>query len=275
MKGKDKCKALKQIRQRIADENDIEYVTRECTFKGECKGTCPKCEAELKYLEEQIEKRQKLGKKVVLAGLSAGMTASLCACNVPDAVENVGYVIGDAVESVKNVFSPNTYELEGEATIEGNMIEPPIDGGLVEVQPEEIMGEFTDGSEIDPDSGESCPDLMGDFAFEGESVFDFELFFNGTEGAKYKDKILYYDDFNWDFNDDSYIKSRLTDFDNDGELEQLVDGPNGGFYLDYGPDDDGEICLRIVMIEEPTEEPTEETTVESTEETTVESTEEI
>ena len=45
MLGKLKCKLLKQIRQRIADENDIPYVTSECSHKGACKGTCPKCEA--------------------------------------------------------------------------------------------------------------------------------------------------------------------------------------------------------------------------------------
>ena len=54
MLGKQKCRILKQIRQRIADENDIPYVTRECGFQGECRGTCPRCESELRYLEQQL-----------------------------------------------------------------------------------------------------------------------------------------------------------------------------------------------------------------------------
>ena len=58
MLGKRKCKILKEIRQRIADANDIEYVTRECEFQGECRGTCPRCEAEVRYLEEQLERRR-------------------------------------------------------------------------------------------------------------------------------------------------------------------------------------------------------------------------
>ena len=57
MLGKEKCRILKQIRQRIADENDIPYVTRECTFRGECKGTCPRCESELRYLERELALR--------------------------------------------------------------------------------------------------------------------------------------------------------------------------------------------------------------------------
>ena len=80
MKGKNKCKLLKEIRQRIADENDIPYVTRECTYQGECRGTCPKCEAELRYLERELEKRQRLGKAVAVAAVAAGLSLSLSAC---------------------------------------------------------------------------------------------------------------------------------------------------------------------------------------------------
>ena len=48
-KGKSTCKVLKDIRQKIADVNGIRYVPKECNFKGECKGTCPACEAEIRY----------------------------------------------------------------------------------------------------------------------------------------------------------------------------------------------------------------------------------
>ena len=80
MKGKNKCKILKQIRQKIADENDIPYVTRECGYKGDCLGTCPKCEAELRYLERELEKRRALGKAVAVAAVAAGLSLSLAAC---------------------------------------------------------------------------------------------------------------------------------------------------------------------------------------------------
>ena len=80
MLGKQKCKMLKEIRQRIADENDIPYVTRECSFQGECSGTCPKCESELRYLEKQLSLRQSLGKRVAVAGLCAGMALAVSGC---------------------------------------------------------------------------------------------------------------------------------------------------------------------------------------------------
>ena len=74
MLGKNKCKILKEIRQKIADENDIPFVTKECSFQGECKGTCPRCESELRYLEKQLALRASLGKRVAVAALCAGMT---------------------------------------------------------------------------------------------------------------------------------------------------------------------------------------------------------
>lgn len=76
MIGKEKCKMLKEIRKEIAKENDIQMVIEECTHQGRCKGTCPKCEAEVAYLEEQLEKRRSLGKAVCVAGISAAMFTS-------------------------------------------------------------------------------------------------------------------------------------------------------------------------------------------------------
>jgi hypothetical protein len=79
-RGKKTCKILKEIRQQIAEKNDIEYITSECHFQGECQGTCPKCEAELKYLENELQKRRQLGKTAAIAGIatiSLGMAVSM------------------------------------------------------------------------------------------------------------------------------------------------------------------------------------------------------
>lgn len=80
MNGKSKCKLLKQIRSQVARENDIAYVTSECKFQGECVGTCPKCEAELRYLEEELSKRRKMGKAVAVAGIAAALLVSAPGC---------------------------------------------------------------------------------------------------------------------------------------------------------------------------------------------------
>ena len=72
--GRDTCNALKAIRKQIAEANEIKYEPQECTHEGECAGTCPACEAEVRYLEGQLLKRKALGKKVVMAGLLKGKT---------------------------------------------------------------------------------------------------------------------------------------------------------------------------------------------------------
>jgi len=79
-KGKQTCKILKEIRKQIAEENDIELVTSECTYQGDCKGTCPKCEAEVRYLERELEKRQRMGKAAVFAGMSLGTLFAATSC---------------------------------------------------------------------------------------------------------------------------------------------------------------------------------------------------
>ncbi|WP_278745564.1 TonB family protein [Muribaculum intestinale] len=73
VRGKQTCKILKEIRRQIAEANGIEFATSECRYKGDCLGTCPKCEAEVRYLEQQLRARSLAGKAVALAGISAGM----------------------------------------------------------------------------------------------------------------------------------------------------------------------------------------------------------
>ena len=76
-RGKITCKILKEIRRQVAEANDISYVVSECKFKGECSGSCPKCEAEIEYLEQQLNERRLSGKIVRLVGISASVIAML------------------------------------------------------------------------------------------------------------------------------------------------------------------------------------------------------
>lgn len=72
MNGKKICKSLREIRCRIAKANDIDYTPAVCTHEGNCAGTCPACESELRYIERQLLRRTATGKKVALAGLALG-----------------------------------------------------------------------------------------------------------------------------------------------------------------------------------------------------------
>ena len=65
MTGKEKCEALKRLREIIATANGIEYRPTECNFEGECRGYCEKCDTEAKYLEAELEQLEAEGKDVI------------------------------------------------------------------------------------------------------------------------------------------------------------------------------------------------------------------
>jgi hypothetical protein len=157
MTGKDKCKILRDIRRRIAEENDIELVTKECEHKGTCRGTCPKCEAELRYLERSLARRRALGQRVTVAALALGVTATMTACRLPEIhIKDGGELEGD----VPMVTPEPTDE---PVILDGDVAYIPDDGyeldGDVEDQP--LEGETSlpdDGYELE---GEPAVDEYG------------------------------------------------------------------------------------------------------------------
>lgn len=79
-KGKIICEHLKQIRLDIARENGIDYTPNECHHEGDCAGTCPACDNELRYLEQAINRKRSLGKAAIV-GISMSMASlSLTSC---------------------------------------------------------------------------------------------------------------------------------------------------------------------------------------------------
>jgi len=76
-KGKSTCKLLKDIRQQIADANGISYRPKECQHKGDCTGTCPACEEEIRYLERELKARKGNGFGMKVAGIAAGIYATV------------------------------------------------------------------------------------------------------------------------------------------------------------------------------------------------------
>ena len=81
--GKNICNQLKEVRKRIAEENDIPLEIAACTYKGECRGTCPRCEAEVRYLENALADRLRLGKVATVAGLALGLAATTAQAQAP------------------------------------------------------------------------------------------------------------------------------------------------------------------------------------------------
>ena len=138
MRGKDKCKLLKQIRKQIAEENDIPYVVEECKHKGECKGTCPKCEADLRMLERELSLRYRLGKTVAIAGIAAGMMTMTTGCGIDDAVDLLHQLIGIEVPGP---------DIQGELMPEAGVLPNEPLGGAAQIDPQPLDGDV----QIDPD----------------------------------------------------------------------------------------------------------------------------
>ncbi len=142
-KGKKTCKILKEIRRQIAEANDIEYVVEECQYKGDCLGTCPKCEAEVRYLEQQLHQRQLLGKAVVLAGVSVGMF-TLSSCDSKDKTREIELAALKEIKKEAKVertpYNSTTGMVDSEDSYVGGKsrvkFTPPVIKGDVEVLPE-------------------------------------------------------------------------------------------------------------------------------------------
>lgn len=147
MLGKNKCKMLREIRRQIANENDIPYVTEDCKYKGDCKGTCPKCESELRYLEEQLEKRRALGIKVTVSALAVGLITTSAGCRTAGYTQLEGDVPYTQEADLGGVVAPDEY----------NVTEKPSDGqDDIEVLEGEIADEPTEDTAAETEAAETC-----------------------------------------------------------------------------------------------------------------------
>ena len=152
--GKEKCRILKQIRAEIAKANDIEWVVAECKHKGNCKGTCPKCEQEVRQLEAALAKREALGKTVAVVGISASVALSVTGCFNPFPQTTSG----EPLEG--GLLPPETEDQTAcDTAIQGVEVETEMGALIV---PGEPMPETTEQDTEEP--------LMGDVAIEGEFI---------------------------------------------------------------------------------------------------------
>lgn len=117
MTGKEKCEVLKKIRRDIVAANDLDVEITDCKHTGDCRGTCPKCEAETKQIEKELGKKKKLGIRVAVAGISAALiTGSFSSCKQVLNPQPMGdYPNVDATESLEGEIAETEIE-----TGEGN-----------------------------------------------------------------------------------------------------------------------------------------------------------
>jgi len=129
-RGKKICGELKKIRRRIADENGIKLDIPECTFEGECRGTCPRCEWEVKYLEKTLFERLKLGKIATISGLALGLSACGGGGGIDPDIQVIGEIPYTDTENVVSETIPPPPPLDSELPVCGDVVE--IDGEVIE-----------------------------------------------------------------------------------------------------------------------------------------------
>lgn len=159
-RGKATCKILKDIRRQIAEANDIELIIKECTYQGDCSGTCPRCEAEVAYLEKELARREAIGKAVRLTGLAAASFAA-AACSMkkptqPAPEEQPEILEGDVAytDSTECEFAqpnPDDEWLAGGKRLEPEDLQPADKPAPKEEEFTEVEMQI-DGEGLEPDS---------------------------------------------------------------------------------------------------------------------------
>lgn len=155
MTHREKCKELKEMRRQMADKIGVDLHQRECTYEGECSGTCPKCAQEEKTLNKFL-----LKSAVALASVAVSATA-LTGCgksSEPEHVKDPDSAKGKTSEDNKcDTVLHKTHMRDGKSyqqIVEGD-VDVQIEGGMDYFPPD------------DPDvlEGEALPDdLEGDVA---------------------------------------------------------------------------------------------------------------
>lgn len=145
-KHKQKCEELRRIRMHLADKLGLQDKIKRtpCEFKGECKGTCPACEAEEKLLNKALLARTAVIAGAALALTGCGETQVLSGEVQMIDVEEDRAAIERTKENREKVRQLNIQdELEGEAIVEGIEILPDNTlSGDIEITDEEFIKDW-------------------------------------------------------------------------------------------------------------------------------------
>ena len=131
-RGKQTCKILKEIRRQIAEANGIEFATSECRYKGDCLGTCPKCEAEVRYLEEQLHAHSLAGKAIALAGISAASLAMLMPMtSQAQTLQEPQNILKGSIPVMADTITVRGVALSGDTLHDGTISKEPLIGATI------------------------------------------------------------------------------------------------------------------------------------------------
>ncbi len=170
MDHKEKCRQLQAIRKGLADKLGIDLHQTECTYPGECSGTCPKCAR-----EEQILNAALLKKTVAVAGIAAG-ALSLTACGEPQ-------ITGDVPAPVSE-YDDGTYAGGLEVPIRNNGKYSPA-AHILEVKPGVSFVRICNDKYMDDEK-------WSDYIMQYDTYTFMDIYSSGDDGAlEVIDTIIY------------------------------------------------------------------------------------
>lgn len=169
MKRKDICKHLREVRCAVASANDIDYTPAVCTHEGDCAGTCPACERELRYIERQLHRRRAMGRIVTVAGLALG-AASFMPMQAQQVMPDIPAV-------------------------------QPVQAKLVDAAPGDTTAVIVRGRVIDRETGEPCVGvsiMLEGTKFGTASNLDGNFAMRVPKGGKLRFSYVGYEDYEYE-----------------------------------------------------------------------------
>ena len=130
-KGKEKCEILKAIRAYVAERYGLNYTPSECNHSGKCRGTCPKCDAELEDIQRQ------LGEKGITHITSDTKLSEMVEkyLSEPASSDDNNNMVNEETKPI-DATEGMPKRLEGDVAIEeGNFLDTPPIEGLVKLDP--------------------------------------------------------------------------------------------------------------------------------------------
>lgn len=177
-RGKRTCEILKEVRRTVARENSIPLTEHECAFEGECRGTCPYCEAEVRHLERELQRRISLGKAVTVAGIAVSSFV-MGGCQSPTTSRTQGEMEQQPqiTETQTSESSNSSEDNDGEESI----IIGEDESFEVDFVEEGEKNE-TPSSPGNKDNRKFKDDNSSDDAYEFEGIVDFNEQLDDSEG---------------------------------------------------------------------------------------------
>ena len=134
MDHKEKCKRLKSIRKKVADVIGVDLHQTECTFEGDCSGTCPKCKKEEQVLN-----------KAIMGGAAMATAVMLSACGMQE--ESSGSQSTETSADFFGIIKENIYG-GYDVPLDGDVVRLPDDNNQIEGDVERVPDEV---NQIDGD----------------------------------------------------------------------------------------------------------------------------